>query len=52
MYLYSGKTPKYNNIPNDNLIIGQAANNGIKIDYNFAKYGTNDFLNICQIFIF
>ena len=52
MYLYSGKTPKYNNIPNDNLIIGQAANNGIKIDYNFAKYGTNDFFEYMPNFYF
>ena len=52
MYLYSGKTPKYTNIPNDNLIIGQAANNGIKIDYNFAKYGTNDFFECMPNFYF
>ena len=52
LYLYSGKTPKYNNIPNDNLIIGQAANNGIKIDYNFAKYGTNIFFESMPDFYF
>lgn len=43
LQFFSGKSPKYSNIPNGNVVIGQAANTGDKIDLNLAKYCTNEF---------
>ena len=43
LQFFSGKSPKYSNIPNGNIVIGQAANTGDKIDLSLAKYCTNEF---------
>lgn len=42
--IYSGKSPKYSNVITNNIAIGQAANTGTKIDFNLAKYCTDEFV--------
>ena len=43
--VFSGKTPKYSKIPNQYLIIGQAANQQDGIDFSQVKYANEEFWN-------
>ncbi len=42
--IFSGKSPKYSKDITNNIAIGQAANNGINIDFNLVKYCTDEFV--------
>ena len=42
--IFSGKSPKYSKIPNDNFVLGQKNNQDYGIDLNGIKYCINEFI--------
>ena len=42
--IFSGKSPKYSKIPTNHLIIGQQANQWDGVNMQYAKYGTDEFV--------
>ena len=43
-YIFSGKSPKYSKIVNNNLVLGQKNNQDYGIDLSGIKYCTNEFI--------
>lgn len=41
---FSGRSPKYTKIPNDNIAIGQRNNQNSGLDFNHLKYCTDEFM--------
>lgn len=41
---FSGRSPKYTKIPNDNIAIGQRNNQNYGLDFNHLKYCTDEFM--------